>query len=275
MLKQRVITAMVLLGLLVLVLNTSPLVFSLAVWGIGILAANEFLLLFAEFKERKWRWSVLSFLLLNLIVNGLMPLKPLLFLNAIWWILVVPMLIWQYSKWQRVVFSWGMILGMLFLIFIPAISSINRIVHDYGAISLLYFWSGIWINDAGAYLVGRKYGELPLAAKISPNKTKEGFWGGLFLSVLWSILWGLVLAFVRFKPLIFLREPKKFLMVFFLSILTSLLGTLGDLFESMLKRNAGVKDSGHMLPGHGGWLDRIDSTLAVMPIWMLGLILMN
>ncbi len=275
MLRKRILTSIFLLVLLVLVLNSSPFVFNTAIWSIGILAANEFLLLFPDYKERKLRWSVLSFLLFNIVINGLMPLRPLLYLSIFWWFLIVPLLLWQYIKFKKIISSWWVTIGMLFMIFVPAISSINKIFHDYGAISLVYFLSGIWISDIGAYFIGKKYGELPLAIKISPKKTKEGFWGGLYLSLLWSIVWGGIFIIIRFKPLDFFRDFKKFLMMILLFIVTNYLATLGDLFESMLKRNAGVKDSGNILPGHGGWLDRMDSTLAVMPVLMLGLMLIN
>jgi phosphatidate cytidylyltransferase len=109
----------------------------------------------------------------------------------------------------------------------------------------------MWTNDSGAYIAGRSFGKHKLAPQISPGKTWEGWAGGLLFTVAlgWflqgsmGLEWGLMLAAV-----------------------VSLLGPLGDLAESFLKRKAGIKDSGHVLPGHGGVLDRFDSHLFSAPV---------
>jgi phosphatidate cytidylyltransferase len=115
----------------------------------------------------------------------------------------------------------------------------------------------IWINDTMAYLVGSVIGSKPLS-KISPNKTWEGTIAGIILSVL---LVNNVLSY--FIPL----DEK---LIFLITIVSVISGTFGDLFESSLKRQAGVKDSGSMMPGHGGFLDRFDSILLATPfVWLL------
>jgi phosphatidate cytidylyltransferase len=119
----------------------------------------------------------------------------------------------------------------------------------------LLFAVGInWVGDISAYYAGRTFGKHKLAPTISPGKT----WEGAVASALISVVCG-VLYFGRFLPQVPLSE------VIVVSVLVNAVGQLGDLAESALKRGAGVKDSGSILPGHGGFLDRVDSTLFTMP----------
>ena len=113
----------------------------------------------------------------------------------------------------------------------------------------------IWATDSGAYFIGRAFGKRKLWPEISPNKTIAGFVGG----VLSALLVGLIFQIV--SPL-----HPSLLIVLVVTIVTSLFGQMGDLVESALKRHYIVKDSGHILPGHGGILDRFDSLLFVLPI---------
>lgn len=111
----------------------------------------------------------------------------------------------------------------------------------------------IWCNDIGAYFTGRTLGKRKLYALVSPNKTLEGFFGGLIL----TITCGLVLS-IYVHPL----SPVQWVLYAFI---ISCLSTVGDLFESLIKRRYGVKDSGKLLPGHGGFLDRFDAFIFVLP----------
>jgi phosphatidate cytidylyltransferase len=117
---------------------------------------------------------------------------------------------------------------------------------------LLFMFVTIWGNDTGAYFIGSLLGKTPLAPKISPKKTVEGALGGLVVGVLAGVGFGLVF-----------RLPLSILV---LSLLIGIVGQIGDLFESLLKRGAGVKDSGWILPGHGGVLDRFDSAMLSLPL---------
>ncbi|MEM8909922.1 MAG: phosphatidate cytidylyltransferase [Bacteroidota bacterium] len=110
-----------------------------------------------------------------------------------------------------------------------------------------------WANDTGAYLVGSKLGKTPLFPRISPNKTWEGSMGGVFIGLL--VGWGLsfiVPTYSTFEWLV-------------IALIIVIFGSLGDLVESMLKRSLKIKDSGHFLPGHGGFLDRFDAFIFVIP----------
>jgi phosphatidate cytidylyltransferase len=126
----------------------------------------------------------------------------------------------------------------------------------FGTIPLLLIVS-IWVNDTMAYLVGSVIGKTPLSP-ISPNKTWEGTIAGIILSVL---------IVSKGMALVLLSQEKY---IFYISLIASIAGNYGDLLESRLKRLAGVKDSGSIMPGHGGFLDRFDSILFATPfVWLI------
>lgn len=137
--------------------------------------------------------------------------------------------------------------GFVFLILIP------YFYIDYNPNILLGAFLLIWTNDSFAYLVGKNFGKQKLFEKISPKKTVEGFLGGLFFASLASYF------IAKFT------NTLNFTHWLILSIIISVFGTLGDLIESKFKRQAGVKDSGIIMPGHGGLLDRLDSIIFAAP----------
>ncbi len=132
-----------------------------------------------------------------------------------------------------------------------------------GFVIPLVIIASIWINDTMAYIVGSLIGKTPLSP-ISPKKTWEGTIGGIILSVVVVTLIGVFWMN---------GEPKDFIAI---SLISAIAGTFGDLFESKLKRMAGVKDSGQIMPGHGGFLDRFDSLLVAVPfIWIFCILFMR
>ena len=118
----------------------------------------------------------------------------------------------------------------------------------------------VWAGDTGAYFVGRAFGKHKLAPRISPNKSVEGVFGGMVCALLAAAVLG---WYAGATP-----EQQPWLLV--VALATFLASVVGDLFESLLKRHIGVKDSGDILPGHGGILDRIDAVLAALPVFALG-----
>ena len=136
-------------------------------------------------------------------------------------------------------------------------------------IPVLMIIGSIWINDTMAYIVGSLIGKTPLS-RISPKKTWEGTIGGIILAI--GVM-GLLAWWLRDEPAVALFPVVDWMIV---AAITSIAGTFGDLLESKLKRMAGVKDSGHILPGHGGFLDRFDSLLIATPfawaylVWIVG-----
>ena len=127
---------------------------------------------------------------------------------------------------------------------------------------LMYVFCIVWLTDIGAYFSGRRWGKHKLASNISPGKTVEGVAGGMVVVVAWALL------FTLLKPFPF---PPGLL--FIASVTASVFSVFGDLFESSLKRAAEIKDSGAILPGHGGILDRVDSLLAAVPAFVCTLAL--
>ena len=116
----------------------------------------------------------------------------------------------------------------------------------------------VWATDSGAYFIGRRFGQHKLLPAVSPNKTIEGSLGGILSAV--------VVAFVFMLVDKSVYAPHNFIVMLFLVVLFSIFGQFGDLVESSIKRRYGVKDSGKLIPGHGGILDRFDSMIFVFPI---------
>jgi phosphatidate cytidylyltransferase len=130
-------------------------------------------------------------------------------------------------------------------------------IHDQAKDSifpLLGIFIMIWCSDTFAYLVGRKIGKHKMFERISPKKSWEGFFGGMTF----AMIAGIIIAYFI--------ESQPFVQYAIMGILAAVFGTLGDLVESMLKRSLNLKDSGTILPGHGGLLDRLDSVLVVIPV---------
>ncbi len=128
---------------------------------------------------------------------------------------------------------------------------------------VLYVLVMIWVADSGAYFSGRRFGHSKLARAVSPGKTLEGLYGGLAAVAAYAMLCGYLFGLPGIHFLKFVA----------LSLVATLFSVIGDLFESLLKRQVGMKDSGRLLPGHGGVLDRVDSLLAAAPMFLLGLYL--
>ena len=130
----------------------------------------------------------------------------------------------------------------------------------------MYLFLLVWGADSGAYFVGRKFGRKKLAPSVSPNKSVEGLYGGVSVAAIIIV----VVAWIYLDLTLI-----QYLLFIILSVVTVLGSVLGDLFESMIKRRAGIKDSGRVLPGHGGVLDRIDSLLSAAPIFAAGMYLLK
>ena len=170
--------------------------------------------------------------------------------------------------------SWGMMVGLYFSEVIestinhPVPDIVNTVIYDMSKAWLipLIIVCSIWINDTMAYIVGSLIGKRPLS-KISPKKTWEGTIGGIILA---TITTGLIFSNINAD---IIRSDFHFEFstapLYIIAAIAAIFGTFGDLIESKLKRMAGVKDSGNLMPGHGGFLDRFDSMLLAIPaVWV-------
>ncbi|MBF0146302.1 MAG: phosphatidate cytidylyltransferase [Magnetococcales bacterium] len=130
--------------------------------------------------------------------------------------------------------------------------------HYWGGKAVLFLLLVIWATDSGALVFGKWLGQRRFAARISPGKTVTGFWGGLAMGVVAAML-----------AATWMSLPWQWGHAAVLGLVISFFGQMGDLAESMLKREAGVKDSGRLIPGHGGMLDRLDSLLFAAPVFFI------
>lgn len=183
---------------------------------------------------------------------------------VLWW--VASLIIWLMAlswvgKFPTHTNWYGKKLSLMGVVILTASITAMFYLWQLSAWWLMYVFLLVWCADSGAYFVGRKLGRRKMAPNVSPNKSMEGLAGGLVTGLL------VVIVISVFK----LQLTGVALVAFVaLSAVTILASVLGDLFESMLKRRAKVKDSGTILPGHGGILDRIDSLLSATPIFALG-----
>tara|TARA_B100000575_G_C23109400_1_gene640683 strand:- start:678 stop:1505 length:828 start_codon:yes stop_codon:yes gene_type:complete len=147
--------------------------------------------------------------------------------------------------------------GFIFLILISLSSG------AYSSSTIIGMFILIWTNDSFAYIIGSNFGRQKLFESVSPKKTVEGFLGGLFFST--------VVGYLLFK----FADNLEFSNWLIISVIVSVFGTIGDLIESKYKRQANVKDSGNLLPGHGGLLDRMDSAIFIAPFIYLFIKILN
>jgi phosphatidate cytidylyltransferase len=177
-------------------------------------------------------------------------------LAGLFWIAVAPYLLGRGIKPAPI--GAGMAVGIVVLV--PAGLAL-AVLRPGQALMILGL---IWVSDTAAYLVGRAIGRRKLAPTISPGKTWEGVAGGAIGCMIYAIIWAL------FDPDLRTRVQGVVWVPFLAgTLLLCALGVVGDLLESGLKRQAGAKDSGKLLPGHGGVLDRIDSATAALPVALL------
>lgn len=267
MLKQRIITGIV-LAIVVIGTILIPDTFWVSILLVGILFAATRELLMLTIKPSGLPAAIASGLFVMIFWLSLSLINPLLIYwhsltgLALWILITFGLIAYRHSdNWPLLarVLILGLGLDLLWI----CVHTLIYLHYVYGGEMLLYLLSLVWIADIGAYFSGRRFGKHKLSPAISPGKTWEGFYGGLAANLLWIIFvyqlssgWGLGLV--------------QFILI---GIATSLISVVGDLFESVLKRQAGVKDSGKLLPGHGGVLDRIDSVIAASPVFVAGIFL--
>jgi len=278
MLLKRIITALVLASLIALAVFKLPMeYFSLVIGLITLLAA--------------WEWSNLAGLtsLVKRVLFLLVLILPMLgihfwtqilevvaqtvdwpdvrdYSGILEWLVIPPVLFWilvmilirntptgvlnlKLKIRYKVLIGWFILLS--------AWMFLSRLRAFYGTEMTMYFLILIWAADISAYFAGKKWGTTQLAPEISPGKTVAGMYGALISGLVCAVVLSLIYGFQ-------LMIAADFVL---LSVLTVLISIYGDLFVSVVKRQHGVKDSGSLLPGHGGVLDRVDSLIAAIPFF--------
>jgi phosphatidate cytidylyltransferase len=263
MLRNRLITAAVMAPLIVLaVLKLPPLWFA-SVWGVLIVAAA-------------WEWTglcgvsgiagrigfLLAVILSQLSAKYWAPyaIEWLPWPVAVWWFVVGMAMRMVPDRLAAMRYPKAMMLVTGFFVLVTAWILLVWLRVNFGVKQVLFLLVLIWVADAAAYFVGKRFGRTKLLPQISPGKTVEGVYGALLLTAIYALGVGL---YYEFQPIV----VSDFVV---LSLLTVIISVAGDLFESLAKRQRGVKDSGSLLPGHGGVLDRIDSLIAAVSVFYLG-----
>jgi phosphatidate cytidylyltransferase len=259
-LKQRVITALVIAPIVLALIFFAPdMLFALAMFAMALVGAWEWSALAGRPNRDARLWSVGLFAILvclGLALQRYLPQLPWLtvycLLALAWWLFS---LVWI-AAW-RAEFSWPVKLLCGVLTLLPSLAAVVAIrsASPWYLLMQLLITSGA---DLGASVAGRAFGRHKLAPQVSPGKTWEGVAGGVALVA--------VVAVIADHWL-----PVAALPFVLLSICVALLSVVGDLSESLFKRQAGLKDSGTLFPGHGGVLDRVDSLTAAAPLFWLGL----
>lgn len=194
------------------------------------------------------------------LAAGLVPAWQPLRLPALQLVLALAVLFWAVAVPCWLYFGWRVrlrepLLAVGWLVLVPAWLAVTLLQQT--PLRLLLALSVVWLADTAAYFVGRRFGRRKLAPQISPGKTVEGLVGAYVLVMIYALIVSIVL-----QPGL---TPADRVRLFVFALVLTTLSVAGDLFESWMKRQSGVKDSGHVLPGHGGILDRIDSLTAAMP----------
>lgn len=272
MLKQRIITAVILAA-----------AFFGALFGLS--SMHFAVLMMVALVTASWEWAQLSglakgatiafcavvlaaeFALLHYIgfdqTTGFRAMPPVVIicgLASVFWIVIAPL--WLKNEWSTRGAAAMSAIGVVLLV---AVWVAMAQLHARSPWLLLAVMLIVWLADTAAYFSGRKFGRRKLAPTISPNKSWEGVYGGLISVVIYAML---VVTLSSLSSLSSLSTQPMAVRVAIVvvALLLGGISVVGDLFESLMKRQAKVKDSGHTLPGHGGVLDRIDAQLPVLPI---------
>ncbi|UPG93541.1 phosphatidate cytidylyltransferase [Luteibacter aegosomatissinici] len=271
MLKQRIITAAILLPIVLALILLPPTGFFAAVAAIAFVGAAWEWAQLAGFRTQIGRGVVAAaaavIIIVMLLVRTHGLLAALTFAGVAWWI--------GCCFWLRH-FTFAaapnsenrmLKLGAGLLVIVPALAAAADIhASERGHGWTLLALAIVWAADTGAYFSGRYFGRRKLAPRISPGKTWAGVYGAVAAGGLVALVGGWILG---------VDDTGKLVGLVILGFVTVAFAVVGDLFESLMKRHAAVKDSGSLIPGHGGLLDRMDSVFAALPIFAAGKLLLG
>ncbi len=267
MLKTRIITATILMAVLLPILFLLPPIYLGAFFLLALVAAAwEWSRMIAPAaKMAAWLYAAfcLAIILFLLGMQAISWQFSLLMMAVLFWLFLAPFILARGMNLSLQKFKpFYSILGLIIL---PATWFALVFLRELGLVFLLSTMALVWVADIGAYFVGKGFGKHKLAVQISPGKSIEGAVGGLVLCCLYAFL---CVVYLPLGDTLFGAWAIRFGWVPMFLMVTVLVAfsVFGDLFESQLKRLAGVKDSSHLLPGHGGVLDRVDALIPTMPI---------
>ena len=256
MLSARVLTAVLLLGALLAALLLLPP----AQWGVLVALVTAL---------AAWEWGRLAGLsaggcgtyaaALGMAAGAVVfvpeaahMVPALLWIAALFWGLAAPLVLAARRPLPgaaRAAAGW--------IVLLPTAAALHQLRLE-GPYLLLGFMATVWVSDTAAYFAGRRFGRRKLAPSVSPGKTWEGAAGAMLAVAAYGAAWG--------RWGLDMADPARLAVFVGFLLVLAMLGIVGDLFESLMKRQAGVKDSGRVLPGHGGILDRVDALTATLPV---------
>lgn len=258
MLYKRVISALAALPLLFIVVVSNLNIFFGALFTIAMLGLYEYFhaLEFGNVKPMKATGMIAGIIIMAIIFNkdNLQYLLPFIVVLVII-LLSIPVLNTRYNFYG----AGATLIGVLYIPLIFGYIYFIRSIPDKGVFLVWFVFICSWITDTSAYFAGRAFGKRKLCPKVSPKKTIEGSIGGIIGSTTVCLLYGAILNSLGITAI----PLFHFLII---GILGSVFSQFGDLAASSIKRNVGIKDYGHIMPGHGGILDRFDSILFVAPL---------
>lgn len=272
MLKLRVLTALVLAPAAIAAILMLPSTALAWVFAAMVLAGAWEWSRLSGLRSASWRvlYTAVTALLLwgaARLWHGPYFLQSLLIVTALWWLSALAWILIYPAGPKR---GPGLVVVNAvagFFVLVPAWLALIALhsAPQHGPWWVLFVLALIWIADSGAYFFGKRWGKRKLSPKVSPGKTREGVYGAALLVAIYAI----VAAWLLKVP------SSQFVAFVLLCLLLVPVSVVGDLFESLVKRQGGFKDSGSLLPGHGGVMDRIDSLTATAPVFLLGLLWLN
>ncbi|WP_019027071.1 phosphatidate cytidylyltransferase [Colwellia piezophila] len=281
MLKQRIITALILAPAAISAIFYLPITYFagllMAIIAIGAWEWARFMGLKKTNHRAAYAavttgivgllWYLLPVVKTWLLTSGVHhEITAVLWLSVVWWLIAAFLMVsypktnafWAKNKFIIALFGW-LTLVPTWLAFVMLRTNNYAVDEFQGAQLLMYLFMLVWSADVGAYFFGKSMGKHKLMPNVSPGKTVEGFLGGVLCATVLTVVVGVLLHW----------STEEFISALLVTLLITTISVLGDLTESMFKRQAGVKDSGTILPGHGGILDRIDSLTATAPVFAL------
>lgn len=264
MLKQRIITGIIIAPIaLACVFLLPPFEFSLFIAAVLVVGAWEWANFAGLSQPLRYAYALITAVAIALV--SFAPALPVLLVSLVWWAIALLFVV-RYPDLARLWSHPAVVQVTGLVVLLPgwvALTQLKLLPDSSFMICLLFFL--IWGADIGAYFTGRALGRHKLAQAVSPGKTWEGFFGGLTISIVIAALMSLYIG----RPPLNTAEGAIFLLV---CGLVAVVSVLGDLTISMYKRQRDIKDSSNLLPGHGGFLDRIDSLLSAGPLLTLYLL---